>query len=437
MSRRGSVLLALLLLLPSLGCGRSPAQPTSTPLVTTATAAPAAAIAVTIDSNGAREAIAGVSEVSVDASASTGSALRYRIEFGDGTVAIERTARHTYATAGTHKITVTVTDDSGRSASASNEVVVASPLGRWVHAGWFARANRIGVWALMITMITTQDGTTVRGALTEDNADRGTVTGSIGSDRRVRLVLDRSGESLEGVIPSAFASEGAALGLTMRGGSSSGEAFTFKRIAGDPVGPPPDAVLKMRFFSFGAPFAIKQISPVLFDGSTSRGDGLSYFIEFGDRQVATAASATHPIERTGEYTARLTVVDRWGRSDYESNPFSAMSLQTSRLTEWIGRATPERCSCVYYLTIDTQDGTRVAGGFRIAAIFGANQEMHPFSGTVEPGGDVNLTLTGTEITLRGTLTLNNYSRDDWKLDLTVHGGPHDGVRIPLHWNVRF
>src|SRR5215217_1260545 len=217
MSRPGSVLLALLLLVPSLSCGRSPAQPTSTPVVTTAAAAPAAAIAVTVDSTGAREAIAGVTDVSVDASASTGSALRYRIEFGDGAASTERTARHTYTTAGTYKIAVTVTDDAGRSAGAASEVVVASPLGRWVHAGSFARANRVGVWALTITA---QDGTTVRGVLTEDNADRGTVTGSIAADRRVRFVLDRSGESLDGVIPSAFAAEGAGLGLTMRGGSS-------------------------------------------------------------------------------------------------------------------------------------------------------------------------------------------------------------------------
>jgi len=213
----GRAWVLVIVLVTCLGCGPSPATPSLTPVTSATGAAPIAAVAVTIDSTGAREAIAGVTDVSVDAGASTGSALRYRIEFGDGAASAERTARHTYTTAGTYKIAVTVTDDAGRSAAAASDVVVASPLGRWVHAGSFARANRVGVWALTITA---QDGTTVRGVLTEDNADRGTVTGSIATDRRVRFVLDRSGESLDGVIPSAFAAEGAGLGLTMRGGSS-------------------------------------------------------------------------------------------------------------------------------------------------------------------------------------------------------------------------
>src|SRR5215217_1794218 len=414
MSRPGSVVLALLLLVPCLSGGRSPAQPTSTPVVTTAAAAPAAAIAVTVDSTGAREAIAGVTDVSVDASASTGSALRHRIELGDGAASTERTARHTYTTAGTYKIAVTVTDDAGRSAAAASDVVVASPLGRWVHAGSLARANRVGVWALTITA---QDGTTVRGVLTEDNADRGTVTGSIATDRRVRFVLDRSGESLDGVIPSAFAAEGAGLGLTMRGGSSSGEALTFERVVGEPTGPPPDAVLKMRFFSFGAPFAVKQISPVLFDGSTSRGDGLSYFLEFGDGQTTTSASATHPLEEEGLYTARLTVVDRFGRSDVETNRYEAQSLVTKGYyVEWSALPTAGCSHCRGYLVFDHQQGKAVDGHFQLGANEG--EAVDHFAGSIDGSGEVNLAAT-SGARLVGTLILPVANRGDRRNQLML------------------
>ena len=77
---------------------------------------------------------------------------------------------------------------------------------------------------------------------------------------------------------------------------------------------------------------------MLFDGSVSRGDGLSYFLEFGNRQVAEASTATHPIEKEGSYQARLTVVDRFGRLDSESVPYAAMSLVwPANDYYWLGR----------------------------------------------------------------------------------------------------
>jgi PKD repeat protein len=425
--RAGRAWIAFIVLVTCLGCGRSPATPSSTPVTSATGAAPIAAVAITIDSTGAREAIAAVSDVAVDASASTGSGLRYRIDFGDGASNSDRVARHIYQAGGTYKVTVTVTDDAARTATASTDVMVGSAVGRWVHAGYFARANRVGVWALRITA---QDGTAVRGVLTEDNADRGTLTGSIGTDRRVRFVLDGSGESLEGVIPSVFAAEGAGLGLTMRGGSSSGEALTFKRIVGDPVGPPPDAVLKMRFFSFGAPFAVKQISPVLFDGSTSRGDGLSYFIEFGDGQVTTSASATHPLENAGLHTARLTVVDRFGRSNSETTEFFAYSLVTPSVSRWDTRDTSPRCDCFMRLRFVTQEGSSVTGRINFAG-----PEIQ-FAGTVSADGGVRLMQVGGNITLSGTLTMPHSDLTNIQdiLVLTWHGGQYDGVTMSLRYD---
>src|SRR5436190_23532787 len=79
--------------------------------------------------------------------------------------------------------------------------------------------------------------------------------------------------------------------------------------------PAPQAVLNVRFDSFGAAMAITGLSPIQFDGTRSSGDGLSYRIEFGDGQSSSKPIAIHPVDITGPLTARLTVVDRFGRTD--------------------------------------------------------------------------------------------------------------------------
>jgi hypothetical protein len=144
--------------------------------------------------------------VAVDASASTGTALGYRIDFG--------------------------------------EVGVASPLGTWGHSGYFARLNRVEVRALAITA---QKGNDVRGVLTKDGVSKTPFAGSIGADRRMRLVLEGSAESLEGLLPSMLSAGRAAWASSLRGGSLDGERLPFRRVIGEPSGTPPDSNLRMRF----------------------------------------------------------------------------------------------------------------------------------------------------------------------------------------------
>ena len=254
----------------------------------------------------------------MDASGSAGTALRFRVEFGDGSTAGEAVARHVYQTAGTYEVTVTVVDDIGRTAAASRRLVVASPLGAWVFRGVLERSRTVEVRTLTFT---DQDGASLRGTLVSAGRRESGITASLTSGRQIRVAVQGEPETLEGTLPSAFSGDRATLALTARGGPANGETLVFSRRIGEPVGPPPDAVLRMRFFSFSAPFAVKQISPIEFDATPSRGDELASFIEFGDREVATVSKAVHPIAKEGQYTARLTVVDRFGRSDSESGPF--------------------------------------------------------------------------------------------------------------------
>ena len=430
MPRSSAVSYVLLGMLATAGCSsQQPTAPTSQ--VQTSTAGPTATFSLSVDILDSREALAAVSEITVDATASTGAGLRYRIDFGDGTTTSEPVARHIYVDPGTYKVTVAVSDDRDRSANASRDLVVGSTVGTWVHAGYLASIGRVEARSLTIR---TQDATAVSGTLTKDGVPA-PFTGSIRRDRQIRLVLDGTSEVLEGVIPSALSMDAVEWPLSLQGRSARAESLVFKKVAGEPSGPGPDADLGMRFFSFSAPYAIKQISPVLFDGSASRGDGLSHFIEFGDGQVATTSRATHPLEREGFYTARLTVVDRFGRSNSESLTYRVASLLTEYDVAWRGKT--DRCaSCYFVLHITAQQGTSITGlffegeGLRAAV-------ATSFTGTADSDGKVRLALQGSSVTLDGSLVLSDVKSEltfaGGRLTLTYHGGPLDGATLSLEY----
>jgi PKD repeat protein len=101
--------------------GTAPTTPTTpTPPVTPANSAPTAAFTATTD------ALA----VSVDGAGSTdadGTVASHAWDFGDGSTGNGATASHTYATAGTYTVALTVTDDKGATARTQQTVTVTAP----------------------------------------------------------------------------------------------------------------------------------------------------------------------------------------------------------------------------------------------------------------------------------------------------------------------
>ena len=295
---------------------------------------------------------------------------------------------------------------------------MASPLGTWLYSGYLTRARRVEVRTLALTA---QAGTTVRGFLNANRERDRPVTATLANERTIRIVLDDQTETLEGVLPSVLTGDPGPLELVARGGPADNERLRFQPVRGSPVGPPPDAVFTMRFFSFEAPFAIRNISPIRFDASTSRGDGLTYYMEFGDGQVTTDAVAVHPMDRVGEHTARLTVVDRFGRSDSEATTYEVRTLVAQGYYVWWEGPG-------MHLSFTAQEGTRVAGSlFFYHSDLNSPGTTFSFTGTVNAEGQVRLRLA-TDVELTGTLRLGKTYESN-RMVLTFAGGPRNGQTV--------
>jgi PKD repeat protein len=385
---------------------------------------------VKTDDGTARDAIASLSEVVVDASASTGSsALTYSIDFGDGTSAAGATARHTYSAAGTFTIVCTVTDAQGRKATASGQIVVKAMTGRWFQAQYVDRSKRVEIRRLTIAA---QDGTTVRGTYqTTGDADRA-VTGTLTPPRNVRLVMN-GGAALEGVIPDRLDDPAGTWPLSSTGDTLNGR-LEFRPIVGDPTGEPPVADMKMRFGNDNGWAPIPAVTPVLIDGSSSRGTDLSYFIEFGDGgAVATTSQASRPVDVGPDVfdprlTARVTVVDRFGRSDARSRDYWWFMMPTGGGGDsWYSGYQPDGALLV--MGFPTRSGATYS--VYVSKGMPYPQPGYFASGTAVVYGydDIRVTVPSLGIEFRGKISV-----DAVRIWLTVvqSGGPDNGRTWKLY-----
>jgi PKD repeat protein len=105
-------------------------------------AAPVARLGTTID-QGALVAIAATSVVTFDASASSGTGLRYGWDFGDGAGSDEATAQHTYTLGNkTYNVRLIITDVQGRTDTSTTVIKVQTVDGFWYSSGYNQAAKR-------------------------------------------------------------------------------------------------------------------------------------------------------------------------------------------------------------------------------------------------------------------------------------------------------
>lgn len=186
------------------------------------TAAPQAALAITLDKGAV--AIQNVTTVSFDPGGSTGTDLRYLLEYGDGasdTIATAAIATsrprftHVYSTSGAMIPRLTVTDAQSRMSAATGSVTVKNLSGTWSTG---AR-----------TLVLTQTAGQLSGTYTGPEG-AGDASGSVSALRTVRLTtvgaLSLTGTDLDG---AGVSDDASALILFPSAGSAAGQRLTFSR----------------------------------------------------------------------------------------------------------------------------------------------------------------------------------------------------------------
>ena len=223
--------------------------------------------------------------VTTDASASRdpdGTITEYLWAFGDGGTASGRTASHDYVTPGTYTVRLSVTDDSGATAS-TTRTVTASAL-----------PNQPPTAAISAPTI---NGRTV------------TVSGSGSSDADGTIASYGwdFGDGTTAVGPTAahtYATDGTrTIGLTVTDDDGATDTTTRTMTVATPANQPPSAAIS-------APVISGRTVTVSGTGSTDAdGTIASYAWAFGDGGTANGATATYTYPSDGARAITLTVTD--------------------------------------------------------------------------------------------------------------------------------
>ncbi len=414
---------AMSLALVVAACGSHPHPPTSpsstAPGTTSTSGGPVAAITVKVDAAGSRDAIASLSPVIVDASTSTGTGLTYAIDFGDGTTATTAAAQHTYATPATFTITATVTDSQGRKATTTAALVVQDATGNWFQAGFAERSKRIEVRRITIDA---QTGTSVRGVYRVTGEVDKFFTGTLTAPRSIRLVTDGGGVWLEGTLPGKLHDAAELWTVLDHGDGADGKTLGFHAIVGMPDTSPPAASFKVSAEG-GLERPFPALTPVHFDGSASRGSGLSSFIEFGDGTSTIGPQATRVVDANG--SARFTVVDAFGRSDAAEVPYFVLDLTYQGDGSGLEQYWQEISAGVtFWIIFYTRSGVNYVGGMSQGCTL-PSPSCPSFKSTVTASmsgaRDIRVTAPGLGVTFQGTV-----DHDGTIFTLVQSGGSQDG-----------
>jgi len=213
----------------------------------------------------------------------------YTWTFGDGTNATGRAVKHAFATQGAKTVSLTVRDDSGATGTASFTVtvtnngptaVITGPLSVYTNEP----ANFAG------------DGLDRDGTITVWDWNFGDLSANASS---------------VGLAAHAYPTKGTYT-VTLRVVDNSGAAgtasFTVRVLNRLPTA---------RIASPSSGATAQSLTPIAFsaEGSSdpeTAASGLAYFWIFGDGQVASGLSVSHPFQRAGAFTVILTVSDGEG-----------------------------------------------------------------------------------------------------------------------------
>jgi len=228
-----------------------------------------------------------------------GGELTYRWEFGDasGGSAFGDEAEHTYLTPGTFTATVTVTDETGETASEEIDITVTNPPGNRPPVVEGAADPGSGNAPLAVRF--TANGSDPDGGALTYRWEFG--DGTSASGRTARHTYTRNGVYTAKVT------------VTDRGGLTGSDEVTVT--VGNPSGGQPPTVQAAADPVTGtAPLKVNFSAA----GSDPDGDAFTYAWAFGDGGAAGAAKVSHTYAAPGTYQAVVTVTDVGGKSSSAS-----------------------------------------------------------------------------------------------------------------------
>ncbi|WFO16751.1 PKD domain-containing protein [Cellulophaga baltica 4] len=226
----------------------------------------------------------------------TGDTLTYAWDFGDGTTATTANPSHTFTTAGTYDVTLTVTDD-GTPALSSSEVTITITV--------TAPANQAP------TAVASSDVTSGEASLAVQ------FTGDTSSDPDAGDILTYTWDFGDGTTATTanpshtFTTAGTydvKLTVTDNGTPSlSSSEVTLTITVTAPANQAPTAVASSDATSGEASLAVQFTGDTSSDPDIS--DILTYAWDFGDGSTATTANPSHTFTTAGTYDVTLTVTD--------------------------------------------------------------------------------------------------------------------------------
>ncbi|WP_025615215.1 PKD domain-containing protein [Cellulophaga baltica] len=226
----------------------------------------------------------------------TGDILTYSWDFGDGSTATTANPSHTFTTAGTYDVTLTVTDD-GTPALSSSEVIITITVN--------APANQAP------TAVASSDVTSGEASLAVQ------FTGDTSTDPDTGDVLTYAWDFGDGTTATTanpshtFTTSGTydvTLTVTDDGTPAmSSSEVTITITVTTPANQAPTAVASSDVTSGEASLAVQFTGDTSSDPDT--GDTLTYAWDFGDGTTATTANPSHTFTTVGIYIVALTVTD--------------------------------------------------------------------------------------------------------------------------------
>jgi len=233
-----------------------------------------------------------------------GNGINYTWDFGDGQSATGASPSHTYGSAGTYKVVVTVTDSSGATATASAQVVVSNAA--------------ISANITAITPLSPSVGQTV------------TLTGA-GTGQGALTYAWNFGDGQTGTgatIGHSYTASGS-FTVTLTVTDSAGQTATATNgvvVVNTPPAPTPVTATIA---------SIIPASPVVGQTITLTGSGgggqgaLSYAWNFGDGTSGTGTSASHSYAAAGTYTVSFTVTDSTGAATSATQSITVTTTSTA------------------------------------------------------------------------------------------------------------